>query len=150
MNIFFKGIQLGLAGLLVTPRGFSDRLYKALAIYIASSPRPMHEMIAPNKIDIERAYHSEFQGMTQITVELNDLLETRDQLFTDVIDHFPKSSADFLISLNSCEPNWGLMDIAGVENLPAIKWKLINLMKMDKKKREKQLSSLQTVLRDVI
>ncbi len=36
----------------------------------------------------------------------------------------------FLLSVNRCEPDWSILGLPGIENLPAIKWKLLNLGKL--------------------
>jgi len=44
------------------------------------------------------------------------------------------------------QPDWSLISVAGIEQLPAIQWKLLNIRKMDKKKWTDSLQKLQAVL----
>ncbi len=48
----------------------------------------------------------------------------------------------FLVSLKAGQPNWSVMDIEGIEKLPAIQWKLANIRKVRAKKRAELLEKL--------
>jgi len=52
----------------------------------------------------------------------------------------------FLISVKKGEPKWDLLGLTGVADLPAIKWKLINIKRMDKKKHKRALVKLRNYL----
>jgi len=75
-------------------------LGQALVIYIASSPRPMHELLSPNPQDVSKIFSSEFQGMTTTAVTLDELLEARTTLFATVINCLPAKGKEFLLTLN--------------------------------------------------
>ena len=47
-----------------------------------------------------------------------------------------------MISVKKGKPKWDLLGLTGVEDLPAVKWKLINIKRMDKKKHKKALEKL--------
>lgn len=127
-------------------RKLTERLGQALVIYIASSPRPMHELLSPNTLDISRAFGAEFQGMTAKPVSLEELLDARAKLFATVIDCLPTKGKEFLLSLKSAEPRWDLIDYVDAKSLPALSWKLQNLKKLDKLKCQSQFLKLEAVL----
>jgi hypothetical protein len=52
----------------------------------------------------------------------------------------------FLLSLKKREPDWDLLGLKGVENLPAVRWKLINLNKMPAKKHLQALNKIGKIL----
>jgi hypothetical protein len=52
----------------------------------------------------------------------------------------------FLVSIKSGEPNWSMMGIKCIENLPAIQWKLANIRKIGAKKRAELLEKLKRPL----
>jgi predicted nucleotidyltransferase component of viral defense system len=54
-----------------------EQLMDCFVCYIAGHNRPIHEVIFSRDMDISMAYHSEFQGMTNDPMPLDDLLETR-------------------------------------------------------------------------
>lgn len=116
--------------LLYEHEGITDALYRTFLIYAASSPRPLHELIAPNRIDIDRAFAQEFDGMTIEHVPLQTLLAARDRLMNDVANRTSGTAAQFLLSLHDGEPDFGLIGHSAAADLPAIRWKLLNLRKL--------------------
>jgi len=43
-------------------------------------------------------------------------------------------------------PRWDLLALEGIENLPAVKWKLLNIGKMDSLKHQKAVHKLRDYL----
>ncbi len=58
----------------------------------------------------------------------------------------PISEKKFLISVKTGKPEWDLLGLTGVEDLPAAKWKLMNIKRMDKKRHKKALEKLSNYL----
>jgi hypothetical protein len=52
----------------------------------------------------------------------------------------------FLLSFKRGEPDWGLLNLTGVADLPAVQWKLQNVWRMAPTKREQALEHLRHVL----
>jgi hypothetical protein len=46
------------------------------------------------------------------------------------------------LSFKATTPEWTLLGIEGIDQLPAVKWKLLNLKKMPKEKHERALQAL--------
>ena len=90
----------------------------------------MHEVLFASEVDLESAYENEFQGMTSAPVALSDLIEVRRRLFEDLPRALTSSQRNFLMSLIQAEPKWELMSCSHLRELPAIKWKLINLERL--------------------
>ncbi|MDF3014610.1 MAG: nucleotidyl transferase AbiEii/AbiGii toxin family protein, partial [Cellvibrio sp.] len=44
------------------------------------------------------------------------------------------------------QPDWSLLGLDGVNNLPAVRWKLINLQKIPDEKHQQALQQLKVVL----
>ena len=53
---------------------------------------------------------------------------------------------EFLISVKTGKPEWNLLGLTGIEDLPAVKWKLMNIKRMDEKKHKKALEKLRNYL----
>jgi hypothetical protein len=53
---------------------------------------------------------------------------------------------NFLLSFKNREPDWALLELDAVSELPAIKWKQINLAKMPDDKHKLALEKLKEVL----
>jgi hypothetical protein len=52
----------------------------------------------------------------------------------------------FIISVKEGRPNWDLIGVAGVDRLPALRWKLLNIEKMTPRKHKETLKRLQEFL----
>jgi len=132
--------------LLFDNEGISNDIRKAFVIYLASSPRPMYELLNPNLIDISNAFFKEFEGMASMSVTLGELLETRKQLIKTIQKALTEKERQFLLSIKQGEPDWNLTDLPHVQELPAIQWKLHNIQKMDAKKKLVLVGALKEVL----
>lgn len=129
--------------------GLTDDLFRTFLIYAASSPRPLHELIDPNMIDIDRAFAQEFDGMTVDHVPLEKLLEARERLVRDIRSRATGSAAEFLLSVHDGEPDFDLIGLPAAAGLPAIRWKLINIERLkaqNAKKHAEQRAALEAVL----
>ena len=100
--------------------GITDEIRRAFVGYLAGNNRPMHELLAPNTIDLSRIFKEEFLGMTNIAVDYDELLAIRKNLINDVCENLTDNEKRFLMSVKLGKPNWGLMDDLSLENLPSI------------------------------
>lgn len=116
--------------LLYENEGLTDDLFKTFMVYVASSGRPMHELLAPNIISLETSYAEEFLGMTREPVDLQELEDIRTQLHRDIGQRLKGDIAVFLLSLHDAKPDFSLIRQPDAEQLPAVRWKLINLEKL--------------------
>ena len=132
--------------LLFEAEGITDEIRRAFVVYLASHPRPMSELLYPNEKDIKNEFHTQFQGMTNTPVELNELLKVRDILVKSINENLLDNERQFLLSLKMGNPNWSLIDIPNIDQLPGIRWKVQNIQRMDKKKHEQAIDKLKSVL----
>lgn len=116
--------------LLYDNEGLTDDLFRTFLIYIASSPRPAHELLNPNLIDLDKPYIQEFEGMTRTSVSLEELLLTRKRLIADIHSRFDENTKRFLLSLHDGSPDFDAIDRPRAAELPAVRWKLIHLEKL--------------------
>lgn len=84
--------------------------------------------------------------MTETAVTLEELLQAREELIASIVGRMPDAHRRFLVSFKKCEPDWKLLDLPGVEGLPAVQWRFDNLRKMKKDKREALCEQLQKAL----
>lgn len=122
--------------------GISDEMRRAFVVYLACDSRPIHELLQPNHLDIKNVLEKEFSQMTDYTVTLDELLLAREQLIETVKNILTDNERQFLLSVKDGQPNYDLMPYDNLERLPALQWKLINVRKMDKAKREKMRKKL--------
>jgi hypothetical protein len=123
--------------LLYEHEGLTDALFRTFLVYAACSSRPLHELIAPNRIDIDRAFAQEFDGMTIEHVPLETLLGARERLIDDIGAHTAGAAAEFLMSVHDAEPDFELIGLPDAAELPAIRWKLLNLRKLMERNPQK-------------
>lgn len=133
--------------LLLDNEGISGEMRKAFVVYLASDSRPINELLSPNLHDFTLNYQSEFSGMTDITVGTEELMRVRDDLCKNIVNMLSDNEKQFLLSLVKSQPNWDLLSLPiEIKELPSIKFKLINLERMESKKREKYINDLEKLL----
>lgn len=131
--------------LLFEGTGITPRVRRAFTVYLAGHNRPMHELLSPRAKDIRSEFESDFAGMTTREVSVEQLEEVRERIFRELPDSLDEAERSFLISVNRCEPDWEILGLAGIDRLPAIRWKLLNLGKLagaNRKKYSQMLRSL--------
>jgi len=133
--------------LLLDSQGFDDATRKAFIIYLISHSRPIAELLAPNLQPIDALFATEFKGMVFIDVSLEELEDSRVQIIKLVNQTLTDSERRFLLSFQNKNPDWALLDMSDVAELPAVKWKMINLKKMNENRHRADTQKLLAVLR---
>jgi len=123
--------------LLYDNEGLTDDLFRVFMVYVASSGRPMHELLAPTAPLDETLYDDEFVGMTREMVTKEELADTRERLHADIRGRLTGDTAEFLLSLHDAEPDFDLIGLPDSSSLPAVRWKLMNLEKLKRDNPEK-------------
>ena len=139
--------------LLYENEGLTDDLFRAFLVYAACSSRPMHELLAPNERDIAEDFAREFAGMTVEPVNIDALLSARKRLIGDIQSRLDGDVAEFLCTLQAGEPDFSLIDLPQAADLPAIKWKILNLQKLiadNPDKHRVQTETLRAIIRSSI
>ena len=126
--------------LLYESEGLTDDLFRVFMVYVASSGRPMHELLAPSTPLREDLYAAEFLGMTWKAVPADALVGTRRRLHADIRSRLKGNIANFLLSLHDADPDFGLIGLPDAVGLPAIRWKLVNLEKLKQANPEKHMA----------
>ncbi|WP_445222874.1 hypothetical protein ACKWRH_45990 (plasmid) [Bradyrhizobium sp. Pa8] len=86
--------------------------------------------------------------MTADEVTLDELLEARETLIGELAGKMPQAHKDFLIGFKRGEPDWSLLGVPGASELPAVRWKQINLDNLPVAHRAKLVVQLDEVLRN--
>lgn len=131
---------------LLDNEGLSDEIRKATLIYLMSHNRPIAELLRPQYKDISSIYSGEFANMAKTDVPLYELVAVRKRLVELLHEGLTDSEKAFLLSFKNRQPDWSLLNLKGVSELPAIKWKQINLAKMPDDKHKLALQKLKDVL----
>lgn len=131
---------------LLESEGIDDDLLEVFVIYIASSVRPFAELLAPIRQPLATIFEEQFRGMALMPVTLSELEETREQLIAEIGQRLSERQRQFLLSFKNGEPDWALLNLEGVAELPAVRWKLQNIRQMKPAKRQVALDRLRAVL----
>ncbi|CEJ88044.1 MULTISPECIES: nucleotidyl transferase AbiEii/AbiGii toxin family protein [Hyphomicrobiales] len=131
---------------LLANEGITDDLRKAFVVYMLSHHRPMAEVLDPPRRDMKDDYEHGFVGMTEVPVPLAELEETREVMIKAIVGDMPDAHRKFLVSFEQGMPEWDLLGLPGVPNLPAVKWRQLNLDKLSKEKREALVAALEKAL----
>jgi len=115
---------------------------KAFIIYLISHPRPIVELLSPTRLNIRKTFENEFKGMTAIDITYGDIETSRENLIALISDTLTEADREFLVSFKEKNPKWNSLGLEGVENLPAVKWKLLNIDKMRSDKHRTALEKL--------
>lgn len=119
---------------LLDTEGLTADLRKALLVYIISHPRPIAELLRPNLKDIAGVYAGEFRNMADQDIPQADLEATREQLISLINTSLTPQERAFLLSFKNRTPDWTLLGLPNIDQLPAVRWKLQNLASMTPEK----------------
>ncbi len=131
---------------LLENEGLTDDLRKTFLVYLISHNRTIGELLRPTRKDLRATYESEFVRMAQVEVSLEELEAVRERLISGLNDSLTNDERRFLLSFKSLKPDWPLLGLPTVELLPAVRWKMLNLGKMDKSRHAQALKDLEGIL----
>jgi predicted nucleotidyltransferase component of viral defense system len=129
--------------------GITPAIRRSFVAYLASHNRPIHEVLFPTLKDITEEFERTFVGMTTEPVALEALLSARARMVAELHAGLDANERRFLLSLARNEPEWGLLDIAHLGELPGVRWKMMNLGQLAKanpKKLAAQADELERLL----
>lgn len=112
--------------------GITGGIRRAFVVYLASHNRPVHEVLFPSLRDIRQEFEQGFVGMTVEPVEFDALLATRERMMRELQQGLTADERRFLLSLVAAEPEWSLLGVPHLEQLPGLRWKLQNLQRLRK------------------
>jgi len=88
--------------------------------------------------------------MTREPVALDDLLQARDRMMSELQSTLDANERRFLLTLVANQPDWSLLKIPHAPALPGVRWKLHNLSQLQKvnpKKFTEQSEALARLLK---
>ena len=132
--------------LLLDREGIGRDLLKTFLVYLIGHNRPIAELLAPRRRDIAGLYDGEFREMVREPVPLQTLLNARERLVAALHAVLTEEDRAFLLSVKGRKPDWSLIDLPGIADLPAVRWKLVNLDRMSEGKHAAALDRLRQVL----
>lgn len=112
---------------LLETEGISDELRQTLIVYLVSHDHPPHKLLSADCRDQAHEYEHNFVGMTEREVPLDDLYGAHADLKAQLVTGMPDDHKAFLTSFYQRTPDWELLGLPEAANLPAVRWREINL-----------------------
>jgi predicted nucleotidyltransferase component of viral defense system len=131
---------------LLASEGIDDALRRAFIVYLISHDRPMSEILAPTRKDISLEFERGFAGMTDEPVPLENLLQAREAIIAQIVGIMPAEHRRFLIAFERGAPDWSLLGLDAIADMPAVRWRRQNLDSLSKEKRAALVARLEQVL----
>lgn len=135
--------------LLFENEGFTENLRKTFLVFLISHQRPMSELLSPHRKDLKDVYETEFTQMTDISITLEDLETTREELIATIQKELTSDEKEFLLTFKNKNPQWELLNLSNIDEvkeLPSVRWKLLNLIKMNNEKHLQAYNKLKNIL----
>jgi predicted nucleotidyltransferase component of viral defense system len=132
---------------LLAKEGIDDDLRGAFIVYLISHDRPIAEVLVPRRKDIAQEFAQGFDGMTAEAVTLDDLLVIRETLVAAIAGGMPEAHKKFLLGFKRGEPDWPVLGVPNAADLPAVKWKQLNLDRLSPQARARLVTQLEETLR---
>ena len=99
-----------------------------------------------NPQNTRKIYDEFFIGMTTEAVSYEQLVEVRYKLIELILKSLTVNERKFLLSIKAGNPDWQLTPVAGIDQLPGLRWKRLNIAKMDVEKHKIALDKLKKLL----
>jgi len=131
---------------LLENEGIDDKLRTALIIYLISHDHSPHTLLSPAARDITHDYERNFLGMIEEDITMKTLLDVRTALVDNITSNMSEDHRHFLVSFYRRKPEWSLLGLNGLDQLPAVRWRELNLDKAGKETRADMVHKLEEVL----
>jgi hypothetical protein len=80
------------------------------------------------------------------SVTVEELRSAGEQLVFRLRREITQEEREFILSVKEGKPEWNLLGVPGIENLPGVQWKLQNICRMTPAKHQEALQKLKDYL----
>lgn len=133
--------------LLLKQEGITASIRRCFVAYLAAHNRPPHEVLFGPAKSLAESFDREFLGMTSHAVSLTELEDVQRVVRNELPNQLDEAERRFLVSLVSNVPDWTLLGIPHLQHMPAIRWKLTNLERLQRDNKIK-FAAQSAALRD--
>lgn len=137
--------------ILLENEGIDEIVWLGFMTMLLSHYKPIHEVLNPELKDQKSAFNAQFFGMTELKFTYSDYEKTREELITNIKSNLTEKNKQFLIGFARGNPDWDLCPVEVLKDLPAVKWKLLNISKLatnNPSKHNSLIESLKAVLNE--
>ena len=113
--------------ILLHESAYSQEVKNGFIQALVSHMRTMNEVLEPHLLDQRSAFDKQFQGMSDTVFTYEDFEATREKTIHTVMSSLSEKDCAFLLSFKRGDPDWDLFPVAGLRDLPAVRWKLLNI-----------------------
>ena len=131
---------------LLENEGIDDELRTALIVYLISHDHSPHTLLSPAARDITHDYERNFLGMIEEDITMKTLLDARTALVDNITSNMSEDHRHFLVSFYRRKPEWSLLGLNGLDQLPAVRWRELNLDRAGEETRADMVHKLEEVL----
>jgi predicted nucleotidyltransferase component of viral defense system len=134
---------------LLANEGITHEIKLGLIACILSHNRPIHELLNPNFVDQREAFEGQFSGMTLEPFSYENFEATRIRIVKEIKRSLTDKDKNFLLSFKKGEPEWDLFEIPKLGDMPAIKWKLLNIRKLIETNKQKHTELIKALEKEL-
>lgn len=118
-------------------RNLDEEIKAGFLAMALSHNRPLHELLDPNLQDNRIIYEQQFKGMTELPFSYDEHVAVFERLKRDVKHLLGDADKRRLVEFCRTEIDASGFGIAGLEQLPGIKWKKDNLRRLKRENPDK-------------
>jgi len=123
--------------LLFQESGYNEDVKNGFIQALVSHMRTMNEVLEPHLLDQRSAFEKQFQGMTDTAFTYEAFEATRENLINIVNSSLSDKDRSFLLTYKRGDPDWDLFPVAGLKDMPAVQWKLMNIQNLKRSNPDK-------------
>lgn len=131
--------------LLLENEGLTSEIWDGVKIGMISHYKPINELLSPILKNQQSAFDNQFAGMTSVDFTYDDYKTTRAILIETIQKRLTDDEKKFFLSFEQGEPDWKLFSKPVLKNLPAIRWKQLNIQRLKSENPNKHEQMIQNL-----
>ena len=131
---------------LLSSEGISNELRAAFVVYLISHHRSIESLLAPTRKELHQEFERGLEGMMAHPLQLDALIQTREEMISEIVGCMPESHCKFLRTFARGEPEWELLKLGGVDKLPAVRWRMKKLASLKEEDRSSMIVRIDEAL----
>ncbi len=131
---------------LLSSEGISNELRAAFVVYLISHHRSIESLLAPSRKELHQEFERGLEGLMAHPLQLDALIQIREQIISEIVDHMPELHCEFLRTFARGVPEWELLQLDGAGSLPAVKWRMKKLEKLNDEDRSLMIQRIDEAL----
>jgi predicted nucleotidyltransferase component of viral defense system len=131
--------------MLLNNEGITEAIKNAFIVNTITYRKTPYMLLNPNTVNQEATLKDKFEGMSDIEFTYKDHQETFEKLKKEIHRSFTENDKKFILSFYSLKPQWNLVNIPNIQELPAVKRRIDSLEKMSNEALMEQVEKTKEV-----